>query len=521
MKSLISLIAILFLNSWLPGTQPEARTDHNMTDNRKSFSLQADSSYLTDKIKIDSFMLELIPPSSGVMFFKDGLVFLSLTRNEAAIPGHISFGNAETYFAVLNDSVLGTHELFSEMLPFPYPSDGITFNSDYTTMYFTGYSRAEKTEKIYRADYTPQKEGPPVWTTDAKPLDFCEGSYIYTHPALSYDGKIMIFASDIPGGSGNLDLFIIKKENEKWSAPENAGTMVNSDGNELYPSFDRYNNLYFSSDRQSGLGGYDIYVSIFNGSTWDKPVSLDRAINSENDDIAFTLNRSDGKTAFYTIKERSGKGRMQLYRISVCDVTPAGKQYDLPGLFSVMAQPERSGTGQAAVSSPVLLEHQSEKKPSVSNSPAGTPAPAPLKEKTADGKKEVRTGEPASALPEVTEVKSAAADVKTVKPATIVTVDKASTAAVPSVPVREGLVYRIQIFSNMKPKGSYRIDFGGKTYETFEYLHNGAYRTCIGEFSDLRSATDFQNLLRRSGYPQAFVTAFVNNVRSVDPALFR
>ena len=226
-------------------------------------------------------------------------------------------------------------------------------------------------------------------------------------------------------------------------------------------------------------------------------------------------------TAFYTIKERSGKGRMQLYRISVIDVTSTGKKHDLPGLFSNMVQTERSGTGQAEVSSRVLPEHQPEKKPSVSTSPAGTPVPAPLKEKTADGKKEARTGEPASSLPEVTEVKSAAAEVKTVKPAPAVTGDKASTAAVPSVPVREGLVYRIQIFSNMKPKGSYRIEFGGKTYDTFEYLHNNAYRTCIGEFSDLRSATDFQNLLRKSGYPQAFVTAFVNNARSVDPALFR
>jgi Tol biopolymer transport system component len=467
-------------------------------------------------------MLELVPPSSGVRFFKNGLIFLSLTKNEAAIPGHISFGNAETYFAILRDSVPGTHELFSEMLPFPYPSDGITFNGDYTTMYFTGYSRADKSEKIYRADFTPQKEGPPAWTTDAKPLDFCESIYTYTHPALTYDGKTMIFASDMSGSRGGLDLFITRRENEKWSVPENAGNMVNSDGNELYPSFDRYNNLYFSSDRQPGFGGYDIYVCLFNGSAWDKPVSLDNVINSENDDIAFTLNRTDGKTAFYTVKERSGKGRMQLYRISAHGGNYRGNQYDLPGIFSMIIKQEKSLTGPVTGTRPLNIQKDpSETEAVVESSSAGIRISEQLKQNISEGNKEAGTGVLNAAGTKVTEIKSASSEAKTVKSSSDNAGDKALTAAKPSVPVREGLVYRIQIFSNMKPKGSYRINFGGKTYNTFEYLHNGAYRTCIGEFSDLKSATDFQNILRKSGYPQAFVIALVNNVRSVDPALFR
>jgi len=41
-----------------------------------------------------------------------------------------------------------------------------------------------------------------------------------------------------------------------------------------------------------------------------------------------------------------------------------------------------------------------------------------------------------------------------------------------------------------------------KGFNTFEYQYSGAYRTCIGEFSALAPAKEFQNTLRKSGYPQ-------------------
>jgi len=56
---------------------------------------------------------------------------------------------------------------------------------------------------------------------------------------------------------------------------------------------------------------------------------------------------------------------------------------------------------------------------------------------------------------------------------------------------------------------------------TYEYLYNGGYRTCVGEYSTLTPAKELQNLCRKSGYPQAFVVAFKNNIRTTDPALFK
>jgi stalled ribosome alternative rescue factor ArfA len=86
---------------------------------------------------------------------------------------------------------------------------------------------------------------------------------------------------------------------------------------------------------------------------------------------------------------------------------------------------------------------------------------------------------------------------------------------------RDAVIYRVQFSSNSKPRGSYEITAGGKTYKTYEYLHSGAYRSCAGEFSNLPSAVGLQNVLKREGFPDAFVVAFKNDVRLTDPALFR
>ena len=88
-------------------------------------------------------------------------------------------------------------------------------------------------------------------------------------------------------------------------------------------------------------------------------------------------------------------------------------------------------------------------------------------------------------------------------------------------PAKDGIVYRVQFASSTTSKGSYNITVGGKNYKTREYLYSGAYRSAAGEFKTLAEAMAFQNLMRKSGFAQAFVVAFRNNTRVTDPALFR
>jgi hypothetical protein len=76
--------------------------------------------------------------------------------------------------------------------------------------------------------------------------------------------NIMVFASNRSGGLGGFDLYYSVFKNGKWNSPVNFGPDVNTQYNETCPAigYDRtFYNVYmiFSSDRPGGKGGYDLY----------------------------------------------------------------------------------------------------------------------------------------------------------------------------------------------------------------------------------------------------------------------
>jgi hypothetical protein len=77
---------------------------------------------------------------------------------------------------------------------------------------------------------------------------------------------LMIFTSDRPGGSGGFDLWISVYDGTEWGVPENLGDKINTGYNEYRPIIlgtdnEQYLNdlLIFSSDRPGGVGRYDLY----------------------------------------------------------------------------------------------------------------------------------------------------------------------------------------------------------------------------------------------------------------------
>ena len=72
-------------------------------------------------------------------------------------------------------------------------------------------------------------------------------------PALSHDGHLLFFCSDRAGGQGHLDLWVSHRNNPNddsgWEAPVNLGPLVNSDQDDVSPSFvggGEHAELYFS-----------------------------------------------------------------------------------------------------------------------------------------------------------------------------------------------------------------------------------------------------------------------------------
>lgn len=471
-------------------------------------AVKDDTTGLIRLLKVDTFNLAIIPPSSGVQFYKDRIVFLSSSKNEMKMsPNQISFGAVEAYTAYVKDSILGRHTVFSPTSLFSYPCEAMTFSHDCNTIYFTMIPKKSNKEKIYKAKFTANSKNEPELVTEPNPLDFCSDNANYSHPALSSDENMMIFASDMAGSIGGMDLYVTKKTGEKWSAPLNLGKMINTTGNEFYPFLDSENNLYFSSDKLPGFGGWDIFTCKYNGTDWDKPLNLSERINSEKDDIAFTISKTDGKTAFFTRRQEPGKADVLLFRIKLKKEIAESDPLTISTVFN--------GT---PVSKQNLAVTQSENvKPAVPEELKTIPEKQAVTEpaKPLPGKQVV--SEPVKAKPVKEAVKKPEQEVRPAenKPVTITTTKPIQSDQ------KDVVVYKVQLLPNKSQINAKKIDINGTTYKIGEYLYLGAIRYTIGEFSSLGQATALQRMSRQSGYPQSFVVAFKNNSRSLDKSLFK
>jgi hypothetical protein len=78
--------------------------------------------------------------------------------------------------------------------------------------------------------------------------------------------KVLVFSSNRPGGLGGFDLYYSIFRKGKWSSPVNFGPGINTSADEYRPVIgynSDYTNLFmmFSSDKPGGKGKFDLYLT--------------------------------------------------------------------------------------------------------------------------------------------------------------------------------------------------------------------------------------------------------------------
>lgn len=125
-----------------------------------------------------------------------------------------------------------------------------------------------------------------------------------THPAvarLADSTVILYFVSDRPGGMGGMDIWYSLVRNGAAGECVNLGPQVNSTADDITPFYDQPNGvLYFSSNRAGGRGGHDIYCAVGQRNTWQRAEAVCHCLNSEQNDIYFTISQRDSATAMPT-----------------------------------------------------------------------------------------------------------------------------------------------------------------------------------------------------------------------------
>jgi outer membrane protein OmpA-like peptidoglycan-associated protein len=139
------------------------------------------------------------------------------------------------------------------------------------------------------------------------------------HPAASSNDKVLLFASEMEGGKGGHDIWIIKNMgNNTWSTPINLSDKINTYSNEMFPYIAGDSVLFFASSGLAGFGGLDLfYVPIKISNSGDlellgEPINLGAPFNSSYDDfgIAFLEGKPEG---YFTSNREGGLGMDDIY----------------------------------------------------------------------------------------------------------------------------------------------------------------------------------------------------------------
>lgn len=220
----------------------------------------------------------------------------------------------------LPDGRLSSPEYQSNGLNFRYHDGPVAFTPAEDQAFLTR-SNTEK-GKIVRDGpgynhlgiYQSRQEGQ-EWQK-AVPFDWNHQDYNVAHAAVSSDGNTLYFVSDRPSGQGRSDIYVSQREAEgKWSEPRNMGPDINSSGEELFLYLKDDNTLYFASDRAEGLGGLDIFSvqRKENGRGWMPPRNEGYPLNSYSDDfgIAFIPGSNRG---YFSSNRPGGPGKDNIWQ---------------------------------------------------------------------------------------------------------------------------------------------------------------------------------------------------------------
>jgi outer membrane protein OmpA-like peptidoglycan-associated protein len=173
--------------------------------------------------------------------------------------------------------------------------------------------RSDNGGDLYVSDFDGAKWSEPV------ALDGINTVHWESSACFSADGKSLYFTSDKPGGSGGSDIYRAEiEENGKFGKIENLGSIINTPFDEDAPQIHSDGKtLFFSSKGHKGLGGYDIYSSLYHEETdsWEIPKNIGYPINTPDDDIYFSL-LYNGSKGFFTSYRNDSYGEKDIYRIT-------------------------------------------------------------------------------------------------------------------------------------------------------------------------------------------------------------
>lgn len=270
-----------------------------------------------DRVPFNSTAADFSP-----MFYNDGVVFSSGRPDIfAAKDERNGESYVQLYYADVNPAS-GAWEKVSKLKgksSTKFHEGTAAFSPDGAEMFYTRNEVVRRYGdgkvailKMYRA----VKENGTWVELEALPFNSPNGEYSVGQPSISADGKFVYFTSDMPGGMGGKDIYVVERYGKtRWSKPFNLGDFINTEGDEMFPFVHADGTLYFSTDGHGGFGGMDIFHTKNHGGQWAQARNIGQPINSKWDDFGIILDEYK-EMGYVSSNRRGGAGSDDIYQIT-------------------------------------------------------------------------------------------------------------------------------------------------------------------------------------------------------------
>lgn len=208
----------------------------------------------------------------------------------------------------------------SEIINLPHTHEASTaFSADGKIMIFSRSNSGKKNDMTQEVDLFESRFEGGVWTEPVR-LEISGRNTWDSNPFLSPNGKKLFFSSNREGGYGGDDIWVSSRnEDGKWDFVQNLGKTINSEGNEQFPYIRSDGRFYFSSDGHPGYGGLDLYEILVTEDKKKVVRNLGKPINSSSDDFSITF--SEKEIGFFSSNRPKGKGNDDIYFFDYNDIT--------------------------------------------------------------------------------------------------------------------------------------------------------------------------------------------------------
>lgn len=253
--------------------------------------------------------------NNGIVFASDRSLGYQFLKEKS---GWTNRDYLNLYYApILGDTAYGLpRNLSSKINKLNKNMASASFSKDGKKVYFARNSSIPSKNNVYNILlYEGIGTGTGNWG-NINELPFSNPELSFMHPAISPDGKTLFFTSNKLGGLGGMDIYMVKKVNDKeWGKPVNMGDKINTAAHEAFPFFDVQGRLFFCSKGHVGYGGFDIfYTEKDTNGEWIKPINVGKPINSPYDDISIFI-LPDGIHGMFTSARDGGDDDIYLFSL--------------------------------------------------------------------------------------------------------------------------------------------------------------------------------------------------------------